>query len=173
VLWQIWYDMSTETTDVTEVSADTVPSRGTQPVVLASPTTKRKTRKRKRKAAATKTHILSQFTIRNPPWSYLHLQHINTDGKSTPDLDTVTAHLHLKASLTQFLGLHGSAVPIDVLKVEDSDVWIRVPNPDMSAVVAAVGGWVSSNGEGWRIKGSSSWDARALARDSGQDLFHD
>lgn len=88
-------------------------------------------------------------------------------------MDAVTAHLQLTAALSQFLGLHGAAIPIDVLKLEGADLWIRVPFEDHSNVIAAVGGWISGKGEAWRVKGTSSWDARAMARDSGQDLFND
>ncbi|RMY31069.1 hypothetical protein D0865_15097 [Hortaea werneckii] len=138
--------------DITESTAVTLPT--TQ---ASSPPDKKK---RKRTG---KNRVLSQFTMRSPPWSYIHLQHLTPPG-SEAKLDAVTAHLHLTASLSQFLGVHGTAVSVDITKLEGKDVWIRVPNQDSS-------GWTSSKGEGWRVKGSSSWDARAMARDSGQDLF--
>ncbi|RMY18733.1 hypothetical protein D0866_13083 [Hortaea werneckii] len=145
--------------DVTESTAVTLPT--TQ---ASSPPDKKK---RKR---TSKNRILSQFAMRSPPWSYIHLQHLTPPG-SEAKLDAVTAHLHLTASLSQFLGVHGTAISVDITKLEGKDVWIRVPNQDSSAVIAAAGGWTSGKGEGWRVKGSSSWDARAMARDSGQDLF--
>jgi len=157
-----------EVPDVTETTAVTEPA--TQP---SSITTGPRKKKKKRKRAP-KTHILGQLTVRNPPWSYIHLQHLTSNSPATtPALDAVTAHLQITAALTQFLGLHGAAIPIDILKTEGSEVWIRVPAEDHSALLAAVGGWVSGKGEGWRVKGSSSWDAGAMARDSGQDLFDD
>jgi len=129
-----------------------------------------RTTKKKRKRIP-KPHVKSQLTIRNPPWQYIHLQHLNSN-KSSSTLDAVTAHLHLTAALSQFLGLHGAAIPIDILKVDGDEVWIRIPQEDRNVLSAAVGGWVSSKGEGWRVKGTSSWDARALPpRDGGQDLF--
>jgi ribonuclease P/MRP protein subunit POP8 len=127
---------------------------------------------KKRKKRTPKPHVLSQLTLRDPPWSYIRLQHVASSNQSH-DLDAVTAHLHLTAALSQFLGLHGTAIPFDILKVEGQDVWIRLPNEDSSALIAAVGGWISANGEGWRVKGLSSWDANALGRDGGQDLFGD
>ena len=126
--------------------------------------------KKKRKKRNQKPDILSQLTIRNPSWAYVHLQHLNSTGKA-PDIDAVTAHLHITAALSQFLGLHGAAIPFDMLRLEGQDVWIRLSSEDRSALVAAVGGWVNANGEGWSVKGWSSWDANAMARDSGQDLF--
>lgn len=128
--------------------------------------------KKKRKKRTPKKHILSQFTIRNPPWAYIHLEHLSSSENKNL-LDEVTAQLHLTAALSQFLGLHGAAIPFDILKVEGQDVWIRLQTEDRQALVAAVGGWVNANGEGWRVKGWSSWDCNAMGRESGQDLFTD
>lgn len=128
--------------------------------------------KKKRKKRAPKKHILTQITIRSPPWAYVHLQHL-VSSPTAPELDAVTAQLHLTAALSQFLGLHGAAIPFDILKLEGHDVWIRLQSQDRTALVAAAGGWSSKSGEGWRVKGWSSWDANATSRDSGQDLFKD
>jgi ribonuclease P/MRP protein subunit POP8 len=128
----------------------------------------------KKRSRPSKAQTLSQFTIRNPRWSYAHLQHLSSSTQTPADLDAVTAHLHLSAAMSQFLGLYGSAVPIELLKLEGQDVWIRIPADDRSALVAAVGGWVSRQGEGWRVKGWSSWGVDATAgRTGGQDLFAD
>ena len=146
----------------------------TETTAITAPATQQSnstTSKRKRKHQH-KPHILNQITIRNPQWAYIHLQHL-TSKSSPPDLDAVTAHLHLTTALSQFLGLHGAAIPFDILKLNEQDVWIRLPAEDHSALKAAVGGWVSAGGEGWRVKGCSSWDASAIGRDAGQDLFMD
>lgn len=126
--------------------------------------------KKKRKKKATKKHILTSFTIRNPQWTYLRLQRLSS-AKDVPSLDAVTAHMYLTSALSQFLGLHGAAISFDILKLEGQDVWIRLPAEDRSSLVAAAGGWVNSNGEGWRVKGESSWDAGVSSCDNGQDLF--
>jgi ribonuclease P/MRP protein subunit POP8 len=61
---------------------------------------------------------------------------------------------------------------VDVLKLEGSEVWIRVPVEDRSAVVAAVGGWVGRGGEGWKVVGWSSWSAGAESgKAGGRELF--
>lgn len=121
---------------------------------------------------ATKNQTLSEFSIRKPDWSYIQLQHLSSsNASSTQALDGVTAQLHLDAALSTFLGLHGSAIPIDLLQIEDQDIWIRVPADNRAAVIAAAGGWTSKNGEGWRVKAWSHWNASALGRDAGQDLF--
>lgn len=147
-----------------EVSAKPAPSDEPQSTAVT---------KKKRKKRTAKAHVLNQFTIRNPAWAYVHLRHLISSGVVQPDLDAVTAQLHLTAALSQFLGLHGAAIPFDILKLEAQDVWIRLASEDRSPLVAAVGGWVSGNGEGWRVMGWSSWSANALSRNSGQDLFKD
>ncbi len=118
--------------------------------------------------------MLFRQTLRKPEWAYLHLQHLSSRKPNEhADLDAVTAHQQLTAALRQFLGLHGAAIPFDVLKTTGQDLWIRIPAEDQSAVTAAVGGWVSSSGEGWRVVGSSSWNAGGsnVGKGSGQDLF--
>ncbi|CAD0112775.1 unnamed protein product [Aureobasidium uvarum] len=122
----------------------------------------------KRKRSEKTSSTVTQFTIRNPPWSYLQLSLIT----NTPNyqLDALTAHLHLRAALSQFLGLHGTAIPVDILKLHENDVHIRVPKEDASAVVVAVGGWVGKAGEGWRVKNSASWGL-GLHSNSGANLF--
>ena len=161
--------MADKMADLAQVPEVTKSTTITGPATQASTSA---STKKKRKKRTPKPHVLSQSTIRNAPWAYVHLQHLHSSS-TAPDLDAVTAHLHLTAALSQFLGLHGAAIPFDVLKLEDQDVWIRLPSDDRSALVAAVGGWVSGGGEGWRVKGWSSWDANAMGRDSGQDLFTD
>ncbi|KAH9843450.1 hypothetical protein Tdes44962_MAKER07394 [Teratosphaeria destructans] len=123
--------------------------------------------KRKRKP---RSHPRSTtLTLRAPTWHYVHLRHLPT--ATSPALDPVTTHLHLVQALSRFLGLHGAAVPLDILKLDGHDVWIRVPAEAREVVVAAVGGWVGSAGEGWRVVGRSSWDVRAVGREGGRDLF--
>ncbi|KXT05946.1 hypothetical protein AC578_359 [Pseudocercospora eumusae] len=138
------------------------------PEVLPDATTQQPSSK------TSKNQILSEFSIRNPHWVYIRLQHLSAPTRPKQALlDGVTAKLHITAALSSFLGLHGTAIAIDVLKLEDQDVWIRVPAEDRAAVIAAVGGWTnSSRDDGWRVKGWSHWSATACGqRDSGQDLF--
>jgi ribonuclease P/MRP protein subunit POP8 len=169
--------------DATESTAITLPT--TQAPTSSDPATaaaaaaephdasKKKTRKRKRKPK--KSTITTHFIIRSPQWSSIHLQHLSPTSSEgeTSAFDALIAHNHLTAALSQFLGLHGEAITIDILKVEGTEVWIRVPAADKAALIAAAGGWISRKGEGWRVIGTSSWDARAVARDGGQDLFND
>lgn len=116
--------------------------------------------------------ILAQVTLQKPTWTYLHLA-LHSSPPSSQPMDPSTARLHLTSALKQFLGLTGEAIPIDFLKLEDRDLWIRVPRADGAAVVAALSGWVGgSEGAtvGWRIKGKDDWLNRLSCGD-GMDLF--
>ena len=118
--------------------------------------------------------LLSTTTIRNPPWTYFHLALVTSSSIGSnsmqPSLDDITVRLHLTPALNQFLGLTGTAIPIDILKVDGSDAWIRVPSPDASAITEALSGWIG-NDVAWRIKGQSSW-LGALTAGNEQDLFN-
>lgn len=149
-----------------------------------------------------------QFTTRNPPWTYIHLQlyatvsltitlldhHTNNSRihQQTPfpqtnptPLDAVTARTYLTSALSQFLGLTGSSIPIDILKIASEqphtqeEIWIRVPRDDASAVVAALSSWVggksgaSGSGGGsvaWRVCAKGNF-LGAVGAGSGGGLF--
>lgn len=96
-------------------------------------------------------------------------------------LDPVTTRTYLTAALSQFLGLAGTSISIDILKTpsstspEDNTVWIRVPRPDGAAVVAALSSWVGSgsggnSGVAWRVCGKGNFLGALVAGD-GRDLF--
>lgn len=107
-----------------------------------------------------KGHEITTKTIKIPPFSYAHLQLIS-DSDNIKDLDSLTVRSHITATLTQFLGVTGSAISVDILKVEGAECWIRVPREDLSSVVAALGGWVGGKENedkvGCRVKGSGNW----------------
>ncbi|KAF7719587.1 Uncharacterized protein PECH_005488 [Penicillium ucsense] len=140
----------------------------------------------KRKAPEAKPNTI-HFTSRNPPWTYLKLQLIpQPDAPALQPLDELSARTYLSSALSQFLGLTGTAIPIDILKVENRDravsngsdkydsVWIRVPRDDGAAVVAAISSWIGGSGSGsgaaWRILAKGNF-LGALVAGSGQDLF--
>ncbi|GKZ89434.1 hypothetical protein CBS63078_5135 [Aspergillus niger] len=137
----------------------------------------------KRKSPTTTTSDSSpktiHFTSRTPTWTYLKLQLVtNPPSTSTSPLDPLTARTYLSAALSQFLGLMGTTIPLDILKVSPppsssssteggktggsgSTVWARVPRDDAAAVVAALSSWIggstgtNTNGGGDAAGGSS------------------
>lgn len=65
------------------------------------------------------------------------------------------------SALTQYFGVTGSAVSIDILKVEEKNCWIRFPSEDLSTVLAALEGWVgfteTDESFRWSVKRSGNW----------------
>ncbi|OQE40075.1 hypothetical protein PENCOP_c006G06757 [Penicillium coprophilum] len=137
----------------------------------------------KRKAPEPKPKTL-HFTSRNPPWTYLKLKLIPQPGSAPQPLDPLSARTYLSSALSQFLGLTGTAIPIDILKIENASpsttkydiVWIRVPREDASAVVSAVSSWIGGNNSAgsadvaWRVCAKGNF-LGALVAGSGADLF--
>ncbi|SMR46830.1 unnamed protein product [Zymoseptoria tritici ST99CH_1E4] len=131
-----------------------------QPASEPTTTPTKPAKKRKKSTTTTTADQQSSFCIRHPTHHYLHLTHISPSSSPSSPLDALTVHLHLTAALTTFLGLHGSAIPFDILKLdpERREVWVRIPAEDRAAVAAAVGGWVGGKGESWKMDGrGSSW----------------
>ncbi|CAI7604234.1 unnamed protein product [Penicillium glandicola] len=136
----------------------------------------------KRKAPEPKPKTL-HFTSRNPPWTYLKLKLVSQPGSAPQPLDPISARTYLSSALSQFLGLTGTAIPIDILKIESRSsstkhdiVWIRVPREDASAVVSAVSSWIGGNNSAgsadvaWRVCAKGNF-LGALVAGSGADLF--
>lgn len=114
-------------------------------------------------------HDITTKTIKTPQFSYACLQLISeTTASIDTSLDAVTVRSYLGSALTQFLGITGSAISIDILKVEGDECWVRVLREDLSPLLAAVGGWVGGpKGEGkigWRVKGSENWLSVLIAQ---------
>ena len=116
-----------------------------------------------------------KITIRNPPFTYLHLTLLTSSASlqlpNSPPVDILTARAHLTSALSQFLGITGTAIPIDFLKVEGRDAWIRVPREDAVAVAGALTQWVGKDGGvSWMVKGTGNW-LGVVAADDGHELF--
>ena len=144
---------------------------------MAQPPKSNEKASQKRKARANLSTIFSQATIRHLTFAYLHLSLVSpstllkTSTTSTPPIDLITVRTHLTSAFTQFLGLTGSAILVDILKVEGQDAWIRVPFEDRHAVIEALSGWTGSDVT-WRVQESGSW-LGGMIGSNGQDLFED
>ncbi|KAF7874751.1 hypothetical protein EAF04_001926 [Stromatinia cepivora] len=151
--------------ETTEVTVDT-PMQEAPPTSIPS----------KRKQTHT-GHEHKAITITTPLFSYIHLE-LQTSSLKKPQLDDITAKSYIASGMTQFLGLHGSAISIDILKTEGKDVWIRVMREDASAVVAALGGWIKrlGNGDervGWRVKGRTNWLGGLVGEEDIERVWND
>lgn len=115
------------------------------------------------------------LTIRRLPWTYFHLSLQTTPNpvatvQSAP-VDFITAREYLSSALQQFLGLMGTAICIDILKVKGRDVWLRVPREDCDAVSNALSSWAGSEGVAWVIRGKGEW-LGGLVAGNGDDHFN-
>lgn len=133
--------------------------------------------------ATKSTQQQQRLTSRNPQWAYFKLQLYLTHPQSTYpfqrvcsnnsriphshhtiknfSIDALTARSYLISALSQFLGLMGTTIGVDILKIENPssplpeqkgmkigadvpNVWIRVPRDDGAAVLAALSSWAGS-----------------------------
>lgn len=111
--------------------------------------------------------VLQTTTHRRPQWTYFHLALFTIAPGQAPDIITVKQHLN--SATTRFLGLLGSAIPVDILHQSGSDLWLRVPRDASVAFHEAVSGW-SGSGARFVTRGKSDWLA-SLACGSSEELF--
>lgn len=143
--------------------------------------TEKRPKKRQKPNGSARYHTA---TLRSPRWAYFHLQLLTSSTSTSkpttdePALDAITVRRYLTAALSRFLGQMGAAIPIDILKIDQQHVWIRVPSHDATAVHEAVSSWVSNQGGmgdgtglSWIIKGRDDWLVRLTGGRGGQDLF--
>jgi ribonuclease P/MRP protein subunit POP8 len=108
---------------------------------------------KKRKRKEKETHILHETTFRKPIWSYFHLTLVTPGTASqTPsasaapsdsrDVDALTVSTLLLQPLTAYLGITGSAVPIDILHTQGRNAYVRIPRQDARAFRAGLSGWI-------------------------------
>lgn len=119
------------------------------------------------------SHLTQRSSTIRSPHTYLHLVLLTStpSSSSQPPLDLLTARTHLTSALSQYLGLTGTAIPIDFLKVEARSVWIRVPREDGVALVGALSQWVGKEGDvSWRVKAKGEWLGSVVAG-NGDHLF--
>ena len=110
-----------------------------------------------------KSHDIYTTTIKTPPYAYAHLELITTNAL---DLDDLQVRSFLTSALKQFLGTTGSGIPIDILKVNDKDCWVRVPRQDLGAFAAAVTAWSGSGGAvtGFLTRAAGDWLGALVGR---------
>ncbi|KAL7274509.1 hypothetical protein RUND412_002591 [Rhizina undulata] len=97
------------------------------------------------------TTSIQQTVLKNPDWSYAHLkmiydQHSRTAPSYHPDI--ITWRTTLTAALTQFLGITGSAIQVDILHLERDEAWLRVPLRDLINFTTATSGFVGASEDG-------------------------
>ncbi|EXF75256.1 hypothetical protein CFIO01_07579 [Colletotrichum fioriniae PJ7] len=126
------------------------------------------------RATGQKSHELLTCTIKAPTFSYTHLELISESPATQKalELDNIQVRSYCNAALAQFLGATGSAIPIDILKVEGAQCWLRVPRQDLSPFAAAITAWAGVSDQGirqvLRVKQCSDY-LGAIVGTEGQD----
>lgn len=127
-----------------------------------------------------KSYEILTCTAKSPRFSYAHLELITSSIEapassllsSSEQLDNLQVKSYCTSALRQFLGLTGQAIPVDVLKVQGVDCWVRVPKPDLSMFAAAITAWRGSSEDGvirsLRLTQCSDWLGSMVGSD-GQD----
>ncbi|KAM4056033.1 hypothetical protein HRG_002957 [Hirsutella rhossiliensis] len=104
-------------------------------------------------------------TIKAPPFSYAHLELYTDrgpdDNGGAAELDNLQVRSYCTAALRQFLGLTGVAISVDILKVEGSECWVRVPRPHLGSFAAAITAWKGTSEGGTHSDGSKLWSCCA------------
>ncbi|KAM3509749.1 hypothetical protein MY10362_000423 [Beauveria mimosiformis] len=127
--------------------------------------------------------IHCEFTIKAPQFAYAHLE-LHTDSTrstSPPALDELLARSYCDAALRQYLGLTGAGIPLDILKVEGRQCWLRVPREDLArfaAALTAFRGTVVAGDDGevpclLRIKQCSDWLGTMVGSEALEKLWQD
>ncbi|KAF3041544.1 hypothetical protein E8E12_006861 [Didymella heteroderae] len=149
---------------------------------------------KKRKRKEKESHVLHQTTFRKPTWSYFHLTIITPGTASqTPsasaapsdsrNVDALTVSTLLMQPLTAYLGITGSAVPIDILHTQGRNTYVRIPRQDARAFRAGLSNWIGSCDAGsvpgvkeggrvnvaWRVIAEGG--SLGLLRGAGEELF--
>lgn len=129
-----------------------------------------------------KSHDILTCTIRAPQFAYAQMELVTSndyaDGSQSqsqfqkPALDSLQVKTYCTNALRQFLGLTGAAIPVDVLKAQGTDCWVRVPRDDLGSFAAAMTSWRGTREDGvhylLRLKQCSDW-LGAMVGSSGQD----
>jgi ribonuclease P/MRP protein subunit POP8 len=125
-------------------------------------------------AKSQKSHDLTTFTIKAPPFSYAHLEALS-ESSDPIALDAIQVRSYCTSALKQFLGITGTSISLDILKVEGASCWLRIPRDDLGAFSAAITAWQGTHETGvhstLRIKGCSDWLGSLVGREREDQLW--
>lgn len=79
----------------------------------------------------------TSFNISPSQFTYARLT-LTVSGPDTIILDDLTSKSYCTDALKQYLGLTGEAIPVEILRTDDSECWVRLPRPDLEKFSAAI-----------------------------------
>ncbi len=111
-------------------------------------------------------------TVSKPAHAYANMELVTVEcgPKTEPaPLDALEVRSYCALALQRFLGVSGAGMPVDVLKVQGCECWVRVPREDLARFAAAITAWpgVSRGGSAavLQIRASGNWLGSLLGRD--------
>ncbi|KAI1809945.1 hypothetical protein GGS20DRAFT_236877 [Poronia punctata] len=124
---------------------------------------------------ANKSYKLVQSAIKAQPYAYVHLELLRPTASSSDKLDAIQVRSFCTVALKQFLGVTGIATPLDILKVEGHNCWLRIPQGNLSSFSAAITTWHGTTQDGLhsnlRIRGCSAWLGALVGQQDDQKLW--
>lgn len=123
----------------------------------------------KAKGPKSKSREIYSTTIKKPTYAYAHLELITINDMI---LDDIQIRSYLTSALKQFLGATGAGMPIDILKVQGKESWVRVPRQDLGAFAAALTAWSGSGpSTGFMIRAAGDWLGALVGRHDQRKLW--
>lgn len=119
-----------------------------------------------------KSHNLLTCTIKEPPFSYVHLQLVSLSNSSSFPLDNLSLKSYCTTALRRCLGMVGTAISMDILKIDNDHAWVRIPRPDLGSFATAITAWQGTTDDGEQVslqlRQCSDWLGAMVGAD-GQD----
>lgn len=129
-----------------------------------------------KKTRLEKSHDILTCTVKRHQFSYVHMELVTDDPSQPGSLDELQVKSHCTAALRQFLGLTGEGIPLDLLKAEGTECWVRVPREDLGAFAAAITAWRGATEDGvqclLRVKQCSDWLGAMVGSDGQGRLWN-
>jgi ribonuclease P/MRP protein subunit POP8 len=124
-----------------------------------------------------KSQEVYSCTVRQPPYAYAQIKVDSGDSSVSAALDPLLARSYCASALQRFLGITGSAITVDILKVDEraGEFWVRVPRPDLGRFSAAITTWPGASQSGssavLRVVACGDWLGSLLGRSELQSLW--
>lgn len=124
-----------------------------------------------------KSRELFSCTISKPSFAYAQVEALTArqTGAADSALDPLQIRSYCTAALKQFLGATGAGIPLDLLKIDGRQFWMRLPREDLGLFAAALAAWSSTDQDGattvLRLCASGNWLGSLIGRTQMRQLW--
>jgi hypothetical protein len=130
---------------------------------------KQSLKNKNRKKSQDLSNIIQSHTLRFAQWTYFHLRLFSLSANPV-EHDILTAKQRISAALVRFLGVLGSSIQVDILHLDNNDLWVRVPRECGNAFHEAMSSWSEADTIKYVVKGRDDWLVKLLPNKA-EDLF--